>query len=257
MSAEPQTLRVIITDDEAPARSRLRELLQDCSESLPLEVVGEAANGRELLEHLEEQDADVVLLDIRMPEMDGLEAARHMQKLAESPKIIFTTAYDAHAVQAFELHAVDYLMKPIRGRRLLDALLRVRSMLPLRPEVLKEIAPEPRSYLSVQERGRIVLIPVSEILYLRAELKYVSIRTREKEHLLEESLTRLEQEFASRFIRIHRSYLVATAHLAGFEKTGNETGGEGKWEAVFKNFDERLPVSRRQAHVVREFGKSP
>lgn len=256
MSTHPQALRIVITDDEGPARSRLKELLEDCAATFPLELVGEATNGEELIELLAEQEVDLVLLDIRMPGIDGLEAARHIQKLSDPPKIIFTTAYDAHAVQAFELHAVDYLMKPIRLKRLHDALVRARSLTPLRLDVLKEIAPEPRSHLSVQERGRVVLIPVSEILYLRAELKYVSIRTREREHLLEESLTRLEQEFSSRFIRIHRSYLVATAHLAGFEKEGVENGGEGKWVAVLKNFDERLPVSRRQAHVVREFGKS-
>jgi two-component system response regulator AlgR len=255
MSRHPQSLRVVITDDEAPARSRMRDLLQDCAATLPIELVGEAANGCELIELLQEREADLVLLDIRMPEMDGLEAARHLQKLPDPPKIIFTTAFDAYAVKAFELRAVDYLLKPIRLRRLFDAVARARALTPLRLDVLKELAPEARTHLSVLERGRVILVPVPDILYLRAELKYVSIRTREREFLLEESLTRLEQEFASRFVRIHRSCLVATAHLAGFEKSAE--AGEGGWLARLHGLDERLPVSRRQAHVVREFGKIP
>jgi two-component system response regulator AlgR len=250
----PQSLRVVITDDEAPARSRMRDLLQDCAATLPIELVGEAANGRELIELLQERTADLVLLDIRMPEMDGLEAAQHLLKLPEPPKIIFTTAFDAYAVKAFELHAVDYLLKPIRLRRLFDAVTRARALTLLRLDVLKELAPEPRTHLSVQERGRVILVPVPDIVYLRAELKYVSIRTAERELLLEESLTRLEQEFASRFVRIHRSCLVAKAHLAGFEKSVED--GENGWVALLKGLDEKLPVSRRQAHVVREFGKS-
>lgn len=254
MSQHPQSLRVVITDDEAPARSRMRDLLQDCAATLPMELVGEAANGRELIELLQERDADLVLLDIRMPEMDGLEAAQHLQKLPEPPKIIFTTAFDAYAVKAFELHAVDYLLKPIRLRRLFDAVSRARALTPLRLDVLKELTPEARTHLSVQERGRVILVPVPEIVYLRAELKYVSIRTRERELLLEESLSRLEQEFADTFVRIHRSCLVAKAHLAGFEKAAED--GEGGWVAVLKGIDEKLPVSRRQAHLVREFGKS-
>lgn len=252
--SHPQALRVVITDDEAPARSRMRDLLQDCAATLPIELVGEAANGRELIELLQERDADLVLLDIRMPEMDGLEAAQHLQKLPEPPKIIFTTAFDAYAVKAFELHAVDYLLKPIRLRRLFDAVSRARALTPLRLDVLKELTPEARTHLSVQERGRVILVPVPEIVYLRAELKYVSIRTRERELLLEESLSRLEQEFADTFVRIHRSCLVAKAHLAGFEKAAED--GEGGWVALLKGVDEKLPVSRRQAHVVREFGKS-
>jgi len=252
--SHPQSLRVVITDDEAPARSRLRDLLQDCAATLPIELVGEAANGRELIELLQEREADLVLLDIRMPEMDGLEAAQHLQKLPDPPKIIFTTAFDAYAVKAFELHAVDYLLKPIRLRRLFDAVTRARALTPLRLDVLKDLAPEARTHLSVQERGRVILVPVPDILYLRAELKYVSIRTREREFLLEESLTRLEQEFASRFVRIHRSCLVAKAHLSGFEKAAED--GEGGWVALLKGVEEKLPVSRRQAHVVREFGKS-
>ncbi len=254
MTDHPQTLRVIIADDEAPARSRIRDLLEDCASSFPIELVGEAGNGRELLALLARTPADVVLLDIRMPEMDGLEAAQHLLKLAEPPSVIFTTAYDDYALKAFELHAVDYLVKPIRLRRLHDALTRARAITPLRLDVLQRIAPEPRKHLSVQERGKVLLIPVTEIRYLRAELKYVTVRTSTREHLVEESLSRLEQEFADQFVRIHRSCLVAKAHIAGFEKEAAEPG-ESRWTVILQGLDEKLPVSRRQQHIVKALGR--
>jgi two-component system, LytTR family, response regulator AlgR len=247
-------LRVVIADDEAPARNRLRDLLEDCASSLPLEVVAEAGNGRALLELLENTKADVVLLDIRMPEMDGVEVAQHLQKLPEPPGVIFTTAYDAYALKAFELHAVDYLLKPIRLRRLFEALSRVRTVAPVSVDVLQKLTPEPRRHLSVQERGRVILVPVDKILYMRAELKYVTIRTAEREHLLEESLTRLEQEFSARFVRIHRSCLVARDYVEAFERQ-SEGESEGQWVVKLRGLEDRLPVSRRQQHVIKEFGR--
>jgi len=254
VSKHPQALRVVIADDEAPARSRIRDLLEDCAGSFPIELAGEAANGRELLALLEETSADVVLLDIRMPEMDGLEVAQHMLKLPEPPSVIFTTAYNEHALKAFELHAVDYLLKPIRLRRLHDALTRARAITPLRLDVLQQITPDARTHLSVLERGKVLLIPVAEILYLRAELKYVTIRTAAREHLLEESLSKLQQEFSEQFVRIHRSCLVAKAHITGFEKEGGE--GETGWVVTLAGLDENLPVSRRQQHIVKEMGRN-
>ncbi|HSD61710.1 MAG TPA: response regulator transcription factor, partial [Burkholderiales bacterium] len=188
-------LRVLVVDDEAPARSRLRDLLADCADAVPTEVMGEAGNGREALELLAGREADLVLLDIRMPEMDGIELAQHLQKLPRPPAVVFTTAYDVYAIQAFELHAVDYLLKPIRAARLEEALARARAARPPAPEVLRELAQGPRAHLASQERGRIQLIPVGDVIYLKAELKYVTVRTREREHLVEESLTRLEEEF--------------------------------------------------------------
>ncbi|HEX4986694.1 MAG TPA: LytTR family DNA-binding domain-containing protein [Burkholderiales bacterium] len=255
MSAHPQALKIVIADDETPARSRVRDLLEDCASSFPIELVGEASSGIELLSLLQDSPADLVLLDIRMPGMDGIEAARHLLKLPEPPSVIFTTAYDDYALKAFELHAVDYLVKPIRLRRLHDALTRVRAITPLRLDVLQRVGPEPRRHLSVQERGKVTLIPVSDIRYLRAELKYVTVRTATAEYLVEESLSRLEQEFAEQFVRIHRSCLVAKAHIAGFEKEAGD-GGESRWRVVLAGIGERLPVSRRQQHVVRQIGRS-
>jgi two-component system response regulator AlgR len=255
VTRHPQSLRVVITDDEAPARNRMRDLLEDCAGAFPLEVVGEAANGRHLLDLLEKVEADVVLLDIRMPEMDGLEVAQHLMKLEEPPSVIFTTAYNDHALEAFELHAVDYLVKPIRLRRLHDALTRARAITPLRLDVLHQISPDARTHLSVQERGKVLLVPVKDIRFLRAELKYVTIRTAEREFLLEEPLSRLEQEFSSQFVRVHRSCLVARAHIAGFEKEAAD-GGETRWVVLLAGLDERLPVSRRQQHIVKELGRN-
>lgn len=248
-------LRALIVDDEAPARSRLRDLLADCADAHPVEVVGEAGNGKDALAILNETPADLVLLDIRMPEMDGIELARHLQNLPAPPAVIFTTAYDAYAIKAFELHAVDYLLKPIRGARLAEALSRVPPP-PRAPggDALAQLASGPRRHLSVQERGKVLLIPINDVIYLKAELKYVTVRTREREYLVDESLTRLEEEFGAMFVRIHRNCLVARAHVAGFEREAGE-GGEGAWVALLRGVPERLPVSRRQQHVLREFGR--
>ena len=245
-------LRVFIVDDELPARNRLRDLLHDCSEQLPLDIVGEAGNGQEALDRLMETPADVVLLDIRMPQMDGIELAQHLNKLPKPPVIIFTTAFDAYAIRAFELHAVDYLLKPIRLKRLFEALTRAREAVPVQTEVLRDLLPEPRKFLSIHERGKIHLVPVEQVLFLRAELKYVTMRTAEHEYLLEESLTALEQEFAARFARIHRNCLVAKEAIEGFEKGGEE--GESNWQVKLKGLDELLAISRRQQHIVKEFG---
>src|SRR3954463_2246774 len=207
--AQADTPRILVADDEAPARARLRDLLDECRTSFPLVIVDEARNGREALEVLNREKVDIVLLDIRMPEVDGMEAARHIAGMEHPPAIIFTTAFDAYALKAFEVNAIDYLLKPIRQERLLAALKKTRAAPPVSRAALDAAANQPRRHLSVHERGKIILVPLGEILYLRAELKYVTVRTAEKEHLLEESLTSLEQEFADQFIRIHRNCLVS------------------------------------------------
>lgn len=250
----PPPLRIAIVDDEDPARSRLRDLLADCAETLPLEIVGEAASGTEALELVSQQPCDVVLLDVRMPGMDGIEAAQHLGKFDPAPAVIFTTAYDAYALKAFEVHAVDYLLKPIRAARLAEALAQVRKTLAPKPQVLTALRRAPRVALSASERGKVHLIPVANIIYLRAELKYVTARTREREFLLDESLSKLEEEFGAQFARVHRSCLVARAAIVGFERSAGEaTGGEGgQWAVLLKGSDERIAVSRRQQHIVRE-----
>lgn len=244
-------LRVFIVDDEPPARNRLRELLNDCSDQIALEVVGEAGNGQEALDKLVDTPVDVVLMDIRMPQMDGIELAQHLQKLDRSPVIIFTTAYDAYAIKAFELRAIDYLLKPIRLGRLFDALNRARDAVPIQTEVLRDLLPEPRKHLSIHERGRIHLVPVENVLFMRAELKCITVRTAEREYLVEESLTALEKEFAARFVRIHRNCIVAKEAIVGFQKGDDEN--ESGWMVKLKDIDEPLPISRRQQYLVKEF----
>jgi two-component system response regulator AlgR len=244
----------MIVDDEAPARRRLRELLDDCAGALPVAIVGEAANGREAMEILHAVTSDLVLTDIHMPEMDGLELARHLLKLQQPPVVIFTTAFHEHALQAFDVNAVDYLMKPVRMQRLLAALQKVPRLKPLSVAKLDELPASARRFLSVTERSRVVLVPIDEIVYLKAELKYITIRTAQREFLLEESLTKLEEEFGMRFIRVHRNCLVAREAIRGFERcVGDE--GDAHWEVVLNGVTETLPVSRRQQYVVREIGR--
>jgi two-component system response regulator AlgR len=244
-----QALNILIADDEAPARNRLRELLAEIPGA---HVAGEARTGREAIVLSEEIRPDVLLLDIRMPEMDGLEVAEHLQKMDHPPAIIFATAYDAHAVQAFELNAVDYLLKPIRTERLANALKKARALLPAQMEELRQLRAA-RSHFSVSERGRILLVPVDQVIYLRAELKYLTVRTAEREYLIEESLTQIEQEFPERFVRLHRNCLAARGSIRGFERT-HGIDGDVHWVALLKELQETLPVSRRQQHIVRELG---
>lgn len=245
-----EALRVFIVDDEAPARARMKALLADIAAEQPNVLVGEAANGVEALERLADAPADVALVDIRMPRMDGVELARHLAAAGNSPTVVFTTAYDEYAVQAFELNAVDYLVKPVRAQRLAAALEKARRAAPTARETLARLAPEARRHLSVSERGRILLVPVHEILYLKAELKYVTARTAAREYLLDESLTHLEQEFAARFVRVHRNCLVARQAIAGFEKSAADDG-ETHWSVLLAGLEERLPVSRRQWPAVK------
>jgi two-component system response regulator AlgR len=249
--AQTEAARILIADDEAPARARLRDLLDDCRESFALAIVDEARNGREALDVLNREKVDIVLLDIRMPEMDGMEAARHIAGMESPPAIIFTTAFDAYAIKAFEVNAIDYLLKPIRLERLLVALGKTRAAPPVSREALDAAANQPRRHLSVHERGKIHLVALCDILYLRAELKYVTVRTAEREFLVEESLTHLEEEFTEDFVRVHRNCLVARGAIAGFERNAEES--ESGWAVVIKGTQEKLPVSRRQHHVVKQF----
>jgi two-component system response regulator AlgR len=241
-------IKVFIADDEEPARERLKELLADVAAEVPTTVVGETRNGLETLERLPQSGAQLLLLDIQMPGMGGLEVARHLANLAEPPTVVFVTAHDRHAVEAFELNALDYLLKPVRAERLAAAL---RKASVPHPERLAKAAQDAREYLSVAERNRIVLVPVREIIYLRAEQKYVTVRTRAREHLIEEPLVQLEREFAASFVRIHRNCLVARAAIRGFERGGGAEE-EPHWMVVLDGLEEKLPVSRRQWPQLRE-----
>jgi two-component system response regulator AlgR len=224
-------------------------LLGDIAADLPNQVVGEAANGSAALEVLQNSAVDVVLADIRMPGMDGIELATHLGKLPTPPAIIFTTAYDNYAVQAFELNAVDYLLKPIRAQRLRTALQKAQPQPANAQAILHSIGQQVRGggrqHLPCTERGRLLLVPVRDVLYFKADLKYVTARTVEREFLLDEALTHLEEEFAERFLRLHRAVLVAKTALAGFEKAAGDDAEAYGW-ALLRGVNEKLPVSRRQ-----------
>src|SRR6185436_5967920 len=237
--AQSEVPRILLADDEAPARQRLRDLLDECREAFPLTIVDEARTGREALDVLNREKVDIVMLDIRMPDMDGMEAARHIAGMETPPAIIFTTAFDSYALKAFEANAIDYLLKPIRIERLLTALGKVRAAPPISRQALDAAANQPRRHLSVHERGKIHLVPIGEVLYLRAELKYVTVRTAAREYLVEESLTSLEEEFHDLFVRVHRNCVVAREAIGGFERNAEES--ESGWAVLIKATGEKLP----------------
>lgn len=248
-------LAVLIVDDEQPARERLREVLADCAADVPNRVAGEAANGLEAIEWLSHHPADVALVDIHMPGMSGIELARHAQLLAAPPAVIFVTAHDQYAVAAFEVNAVDYLLKPVRAQRLKEALKKAAGGAKAAREALERVDSRPRRYFSVAERNRLTLVPVAEVLYLKADQKYVTVRTPGREYLIEESLASLETEFGGMLVRIHRNCLVARAKVRGFERAAGEEADAG-WAVVLEGCPERLPVSRRQWAQVRSLAKT-
>lgn len=257
------TLKVLVVDDEPPARVRMRQLLAEVDRGEGGITVIEADGGMAALDLVDRESPAIVLLDIHMPGMNGIEVARHLCAREVPPAVIFVTAFDEHALEAFEVQAIDYLLKPVRVERLAAALTRAKALRTNEPR-LEEVARalgNQRTHLTVSERGRMVLIPVDEIIYLRAELKYVTIRTAQREHLTEESLTSLETEFGERFVRIHRNALVARRAILGFQRVKGEVhedgeAGEGHWEVMLKDLAERLPISRRQWPSVKAAAKS-
>lgn len=251
----PAALRVFIVDDEPPARARLRELLDDCQAEVPNVVAGEAGNGMEGLKLVASCAVDVVLVDIHMPGMSGMEFARHIQVLENPPAVIFVTSFDQYAVEAFELNAVDYLLKPVRASRIAAALAKAAAGQRAAREVLDRVDTQPRRYLSVNERGRITLVPLTEVIYLKAELKYVTVHACAGEYLVEESLAQLEEEFGDFFVRVHRSCLVARDRIRGFERAAGDDA-EAAWVVVLDGCQERLTVSRRQWTQVKALAKS-
>lgn len=243
-------MKILVVDDEAPARARLQRMLETIAGCT---VCGEAANGNEALSMTEQSQPDVLLMDIRMPVMDGLEAARHLQVLEHPPAIIFTTAYNDYALPAFETHAVDYLLKPVRQERLADALHHARRLTRAQATVLKvaDDSQGARQRICARVRGSLQLIPVGEIRYFQADQKYVTVCTATGHILIEETLKSLEDEFAGQFMRIHRNALIATRYLAGLEKTA-----DGHCRVQLQGIDDRLEVSRRHISAVRKLVKA-
>ena len=246
------TLRTLIVDDEALARSRMRSLLADCR-SPAAEVVAEAAHGEAALKQLAATRFDLVLLDVHMPGIDGVELARRLRNGPASPAVVFITAYAAHAVTAFELEAVDYLTKPVRAERLQQALQKVeRHLADRRPPA----AEGPQDVLLIQDRGRTERVPLSEVLYLKSEFKYLTVRTAARSHIFDGSLTDLEERYPARFLRVHRNALVARTAIRALEKYDDGEEAEG-WALRLDGIPEPVVVSRRQLSTVREVLKEP
>jgi len=242
-------MNVLIVDDEHLARQRLRKLL---SSTNGYQIIGEAETGEDALRKTQASQPDVVLMDIRMPGMDGIEAASYINRLDKPPAIIFTTAYSEHALEAFEAHAIDYLLKPIKQSRLEAALDAAKRMNKAQLSKLREDETDgAREKICVKNRGSLELIPIDDIIYFKADQKYVTLRTAEQEYLIEESLKTLEQEFAAFFIRIHRNALVAHRMLHGLAKND-----DGHACIRFLDIDDLLEVSRRHLPLIRKTLKS-
>lgn len=242
-------MKILIADDEKPARDRIRRLLGRLPE---YEVIAEAANGSEAVALNEQHQPDIILLDIRMPGMDGLEAARLMIGAENPPAIIFTTAFSDHALEAFETHAVDYLLKPVKIEKLqtsLAACSRItRAQTRNRLEDLSD--EEERKHICARVRGNLVLVPLEDIYYFQAEQKYVTVRHTGGEVLIEEPLKSLEQEFSACFHRIHRNALVRVDKIAGMK---NNADGH---QVFFSDIEDKLEISRRHLPGVRKILKS-
>lgn len=245
MSAAP--LRVLVVDDEALARARLTTLLGDCRNPAAT-VQAQAANAVQAMELLQHQRFDVALLDIHMPGADGLTLAQSLKTLAQPPAFIFVTAHAEHAVQAFELEATDYLTKPVRLERLQSALQKAERY--VLAQGLAQ-APELDAVLLIQERNRTERVPLSEVVYFKAELKYVTVRTTTRSYILDGSLNELEEKHADRFLRIHRNALIAKRAARALEKHHDPEEGDG-WALRLDGVPELLFVSRRQMAAVRE-----
>lgn len=246
-------IRVLICDDEPLALDRMRRMLEKVPATL---CVGEAENGQELLEQVPKLQPDLILLDIRMPGMDGLQAASRLSESDNPPAIIFCTAYDEHAIEAFKVNAVDYLLKPVRQEDLEKALNKAGRVNKTQLQAVKKEfgSDEPvaegdskeREYISARSRRGIELIPVADVRYFLADQKYVTVRHSQGETLLDETLKDLEQEFGDRFVRVHRNALVALAYVEGLEHSGNQ------YQLRLQGVEERLTVSRRHASGVKK-----
>jgi len=235
-------MKVLIVDDEAPARQRLCRLIEELD---GYEVAGEASNGELALDFCAGNEPDVILLDIRMPGMDGVETARHLLAMESPPAVIFTTAYDEYALQAFDAEAIGYLLKPIRKEKLEQALNRAARL--TRPQLVAAGSSDARTRICVRVREGLRMIPIDAVSCFRADQKYVVVHHDEGEVLIDETLKDLEKEFADNFVRIHRNALVAMTRLSSVRKNS-----DGAYVAVVQGMTNALPVSRRLAPALRK-----
>lgn len=246
-------MNILIVDDETPARNRLKRLIND----LPgFNVIAEAKNGQQAIELCAQHQPEIILMDIRMPGVDGIEAARLINESEDQPPaIIYCTAYSDHALKAFETHAVDYLLKPVVKERLLEALNSTTQLTRAQSKVSKDSNGAPssdqaRQHICARVRGNLVLVPIEDVYYFQADQKYITVRHSGGELLIEETLIELEQEFKDKFLRIHRSTLVALDKIEGLEKHENTTF------ISLQRIEETLEISRRLLPVVRKVIKN-
>ncbi|MFT5608690.1 MAG: two-component system response regulator AlgR [Parvicella sp.] len=237
-------MKCLIVDDEGLARSRLKHILGDLDESMN---VIESDNGKDALAKCNDYEPELVFLDIRMPGISGMEVAQHLTAYETPPAVIFTTAYNEFALDAFEANAIDYLLKPIRRERLQQALKKIKPF--TAEQKLKLPTEEARQHIALTERGKIKLVPIDKIVYFRADNKYVRLRTTKREYVISEVLNGLEEELADQFIRVHRNSLVAKSHINRLEKDSDN----GKWYVFFKSIEDSIEVSRRQTTNVRKW----
>ena len=242
-------IKVMICDDEPLARDRMSRMLSRID---GVQLVGEAQNGRELLESIHELAPDLVLTDIRMPIMDGLEAAAHIALLDEPPAVVFCTAYDEYAIKAFQVQAIGYLLKPVRQEDLVSVIEKASrvnkaQLASVRQELSgSEDAPLARQCISVKSHRGLELIPIDDIRFFKADQKYVTVRYSAGEVLVDETLKELEDELEGRFIRVHRNALVSLAHLEAVENV------EGGFQVRLNGVDERVVISRRHAPLLKK-----
>ena len=240
-------LRVLLVDDEALARARLRMLLADCH-APAADIVAEVGDAAQAMIAIKQQEFDVVLLDVRMPGMDGVKLAQAIAALPQPPAVVFVTAHAEHAVQAFDVAAVDYLTKPVRLQRLQQALQKVELIAQSKQGQTTDF---PADALIIQDRGHTERIPLAEVLYLKAELKYVTVRTATHSYIFDGALSELEEKYAAHFMRIHRNALIARRAVRALEKHYDAEEGDG-WALRLNGIPEVLAVSRRQLSAVRE-----
>ncbi|MBS1170509.1 MAG: response regulator transcription factor [Burkholderiaceae bacterium] len=242
-----KTMRLFIVDDEAPARERLKTLLADIAADCPNQVVGEADNAQQALGSIVAANPDVVLLDVQMPGVSGVHLAADLARLPDAPAVVFVTAFEQYALSAFDVQAADYLLKPVRASRLAEALMRVA-----RTRIGAQVAPPPATtvHVPVMERGRLLKVPLADVIFLKAEMKYLTLHTRERDYLIEGSLASFEESWPEVFVRVHRNALVAKQAIIGVARGQTPSDDDGKaqesWEVILKDSIERLPVSRRQ-----------
>ena len=239
-------MKYLIIDDEFLARARLKELLQRIE---PDAEVIEAENGQQAIEMCESHKPQTALVDIRMPGISGIELVYHLSALPATPSIIFTTAYSEYALEAFDANAIDYLLKPVQIDRLKRALEKAYPISKLQTESLRKSTRA--RHISISQKGKIKLIPIQNICYLKAENKYVLVKTPHEEYLMNDTLNNLEKELGEDFIRVHRNALISTRHLEGLEKND-----DGQWCVFFRGIPDQIEISRRQTPVIRNWLKT-